>query len=44
LILTNASLRGVQHDHVPRSGCDCSVTATLPEFQIELPIRIVGVR
>jgi len=44
LIFTNASLRGVQHDHLPRSGCDGSVAAALPEFQIELSIRIVGVR
>jgi hypothetical protein len=44
LIFTNASLRGVQHDHLPRSRRDCSVAAALPELQIELSIRIVGVR
>jgi hypothetical protein len=44
LIFTNASLRRLQHDHLPCSGCNCSVAAALPKLQIELPVRIVGVR
>jgi hypothetical protein len=44
LVFTNASLRGLQHDHLPCGGCNCSVAATLPKLQIEFPVRIVGVR